>query len=56
MSGMVNLWYKGRIPARTKNVNNSDGPDFVPNMEVFTVGEQATIERNAQGHKKIVMR
>lgn len=39
MSGTVNLWYSGRIPATTKNVNNSDGPDFIPNMEVFTVGE-----------------
>ena len=42
MSGMVNLWYKGRIPARTKNVNNSDGPDFIPNMEVFTVAQDIT--------------
>lgn len=39
MSGTVNLWYSGRIPATTKNVNNSDGPDFIPNMEVFTVNE-----------------
>ena len=37
MSGTVNLWYKDRIPATTKNVSNSDGPDFIPNMEVFTV-------------------
>lgn len=42
MSGMVNLWYSGRIPARTKNVNNSDGPDFIPNMEVFTVAQDVT--------------
>ena len=27
MSGMVNLWYKGRVPSVTKNVNNSDGPE-----------------------------
>lgn len=40
MSGMVNLWYKGNIPATTKNANNSDGPDFIPNMEVFTIDEQ----------------
>ncbi len=39
MSGMVNLWNKGRIPSVTKNVNNSDGPDFIPNMEVFTVAQ-----------------
>lgn len=26
----------------TQNVNNSDGPDFIPNMEVFTVGEDVT--------------
>lgn len=37
MSGTVNLWYKDRIPATTKNASNSDGPDFIPNMEVFTV-------------------
>lgn len=37
--GTVNLWEKDNIPAVTKNVNNSDGPDFVPNMEVFTVDE-----------------
>lgn len=39
MSGKVNLWYSGRIPSVTKKVNNSDGPDFIPNMEVFTVSE-----------------
>ncbi len=42
MSGMVNLWYKGNIPATTKNVNNSDGTDFIPNMEVFTVAQDVT--------------
>lgn len=42
MSGTVNLWYSGRIPAVTRNVNNSDGPDFVPNMEVFTIDANAT--------------
>ena len=42
MSGMVNLWYKGRVPSVTKNVNNSDGPDFIPNMEVFTVAQDVT--------------
>ena len=39
MSGTVNLWRQGNIPTVTRNVNNSDGPDFIPNMEVFTVGE-----------------
>jgi len=37
LSGTVNLWYSGRIPATTRNASNSDGPDFIPNMEVFTV-------------------
>ena len=39
MSGKVNLWYSGNIPANTQNANNSDGPDFIPNMEVFSVGD-----------------
>ncbi len=39
MSGSVNLWKKGNIPTVTYDVNNSDGPDFIPNMEVFTVPE-----------------
>lgn len=42
MSGKVNLWFSGRIPANTRNANNSDGPDFIPNMEVFTVGKNVT--------------
>ena len=42
MSGKVNLWYSGRIPANTLNAYNSDGPDFIPNMEVFTVGANVT--------------
>lgn len=42
MSGKVNLWFQGRIPSTTQNANNSDGPDFIPNMEVFTVGENVT--------------
>lgn len=42
MNGTVNLWYKGRIPSNTQNVNNSDGPDFIPNMEVFTVNANTT--------------
>lgn len=42
MSGSVDLWEKGNIPATTHNVNNSDGPDFIPNMEVFTVNESVT--------------
>lgn len=42
MTGTVDLWQKGNIPAITKNVNNSDGPDFMPNMEVFTVDESVS--------------
>lgn len=42
MTGKVNLWEKGNIPTVTRNVNNSDGPDFIPNMEVFTVDESVT--------------
>lgn len=42
MSGKVNLWEKGNIPTTTHNVNNSDGPDFIPNLEVFTVPENVT--------------
>lgn len=37
MTGKVNLWEKDNIPTITRNVNNSDGPDFIPNLEVFTV-------------------
>lgn len=39
MSGSVSLWNKGNIPTVTHNVSNSDGPDFIPNIEVFTVNE-----------------
>lgn len=39
MTGKVNLWEKGNIPTVTPNVNNSDGPDFIPNLEVFTVSD-----------------
>ena len=42
MSGTVELWQRGNIPAVTQNVNNSDGPDFMPNMEVFTVAQDVT--------------
>lgn len=42
MSGTVDLWEKGNIPAITKNANNSDGSDFIPNMEVFTVDADVT--------------
>lgn len=42
MSGTVNLWERGNIPTVTHNVNNSDGPDFIPNMEVFTVADDVT--------------
>lgn len=37
MTGKVNLWERGNIPTTTRNASNSDGPDFIPNMEVFTV-------------------
>ncbi|MGN0232649.1 MAG: flavodoxin, partial [Muribaculaceae bacterium] len=37
MSGTVNLWFQGNIPTITQNVNNSDGPNFIPNMIVSTV-------------------
>lgn len=39
MEGMVELWQKGNIPGFRENVNNSDGPDFIPNMLVYTVPE-----------------
>lgn len=39
MTGKVNLWEKDNIPTVTRNVNNSDGPDFIPNLEVFTVAD-----------------
>lgn len=42
MSGIVNLWERGNIPTVTQNVSNSDGPDFIPNMEVFTVADNVT--------------
>lgn len=41
-SGVVNLWERGNIPTVTHNVNNSDGPDFMPNMEVFTVPDNVS--------------
>ena len=42
MSGTVSLWREGSIPSVTKNASNSDGPDFMPNMEVFAVDEATT--------------
>ena len=39
LSGTVNLWAAGNIPVVTRNVNNSDGPGFIPNLEVFTVAD-----------------
>ncbi len=39
MTGKVNLWERCNIPTVTPNVNNSDGPDFNPNLEVFTVAD-----------------
>ncbi len=42
MTGTVNLWERGNIPTITHNVHNSDGPDFIPNMEVFTVSDDVT--------------
>lgn len=37
MAGKANLWMKGNIPTVTRNADNSDGPDFIPNLEIFTV-------------------
>lgn len=42
MTSTVNLWERGNIPTVTHNVDNSDGPDFIPNMEVFTVDEDVS--------------
>lgn len=42
MRGTVNLWYIGNIPSVTQNASNSDGPDFIPNMKVFTVASDVT--------------
>lgn len=39
MEGTVELWERGNIPGFRENVNNSDGPDFMPNMQVYTVPE-----------------
>ena len=39
MEGVVELWQRGNIPGFRENVNNSDGPDFMPNMLVYTVPE-----------------
>ena len=39
MEGKVELWQKGNIPGFRENVNNSDGPDFMPNILVYTVPE-----------------
>lgn len=39
MEGTVELWQRGNIPGFRKNVNNYDGPDFMPNMLVYTVPE-----------------
>lgn len=39
MEGLVELWQRGNIPGFRENVNNSDGPDFMPNMLVYTVPE-----------------
>lgn len=39
MEGVVELWQKGNIPGFRENVNNSDGPDFMPNMLVYSVPE-----------------
>ncbi len=37
MEGTVELWQRDNIPGFRENVNNSDGPDFMPNMLVYTV-------------------
>ena len=39
MEGTVELWQRGNIPGFRENVNNSDCPDFMPNMLVYTVPE-----------------
>ena len=39
MEGTVELWQRGNIPGFRENVNNSDWPDFIPNMLVYTVPE-----------------
>lgn len=39
LSGKIELWSKDNIPAVTRNANNSDGPGFIPNLEVFTVAD-----------------
>ena len=39
MEGTVELWQRGNIPGFRENVNNSDWPDFMPNMLVYTVPE-----------------
>lgn len=39
MEGTVELWQRGNIPGFRENVNNSDGPDFLPNMLVYTAPE-----------------
>lgn len=39
MDGVVELWQEGNIPGFMENVSNSDGPDFMPNMLVYTVPE-----------------
>lgn len=42
MSGVVSLWERGNIPTITQNASNSDGEDFIPIMEVFTVADNVT--------------
>ncbi len=46
LEGAVNLWAVDNIPATTGNVSNSDGADFIPNMEVFTI-DSATVPKGA---------
>lgn len=41
-TAVVNLWTKDNIPTVTRNAYNSDGQDFIPNLEVFTVPESVT--------------
>lgn len=42
MTGTVNLWNKENIPTVTRNAHNSDGTDFIPNLEIFTIPENVT--------------
>lgn len=42
MQGSVKLWFANHIPSITQNANNSDGVNFITNMEVLTVNQPYT--------------